>query len=118
MAVTVFYSWQSDTNQKVNRNFIEEALKKAIRKINADAELVPAAREEVQFDKDTVGSPGTPAIVDAIFDKIDRCAVFVPDVTFVATTKVGRPTPNANVMIEYGWALKSRGHHQIVPVMN
>ena len=118
MPVTVFYSWQSDTDPKANRNFIEEALKRAIRKINADAELVPAAREELQFDKDTVGLPGTPAIVDAIFDKIDRCAVFVPDVTFVATTKVGRPTPNANVMIEYGWALKSRGHHRIVPVMN
>jgi hypothetical protein len=118
MPVTVFYSWQSDTDPKANRNFIEAAFKRAIRKINADAELVSAARDELQFDKDTVGLPGTPAIVDAIFDKIDRCAVFVPDVTFVATTKKGRPTPNANVMIEYGWALKSRGHHRIVPVMN
>ena len=118
MPATVFYSWQSDTDPKANRNFIEEALKRAIRKINADAELVAAAREELQFDKDTVGLPGTPAIVDAIFEKIERCAIFVPDVTFVATTKVGRPTPNANVMIEYGWALKSRGHDRIVSVMN
>ena len=26
--------------------------------------------------------------------------------------------PNSNVLIEYGWALKSRGHGCIVPVMN
>ena len=117
MTLTVFYSWQSDTPSNVNRNFIEDALQRALEQINADAEVVNSPREVV-LDKDTRGVPGTPPIVETIFNKIDQCSVFVPDLTFVAKTKEGRPTPNANVLIEYGWALKSKGHQWIVPVMN
>lgn len=117
MTLTVFYSWQADTPARINRSLIESALKRALEQINADAKVVNSARE-VQLDKDTMGLPGTPPIVEAIFRKIDECAVFVPDLTFVAHTEAGRPTPNANVLIEYGWALKSRGHDRIVAVMN
>src|ERR1019366_2817708 len=28
------------------------------------------------------------------------------------------PSPNPNVLIEYGWALKSLGHGRMLPVMN
>jgi hypothetical protein len=42
----------------------------------------------------------------------------VPDLTFVGKRADGRPTPNPNVLIEYGWALKSIGYLRIVPVMN
>jgi hypothetical protein len=56
--------------------------------------------------------------VETIFRKIDNAAVFVPDLTFVGTRPDGRPTPNPNVLIEYGWALKSLTHARIVPVMN
>jgi hypothetical protein len=119
MALTVFYSWQSDTLSKVNRNFIEDALTRALKKTAAEAEVIPAARgQELKLDKDTAGRPGTPPIVETIFSKIGQCAVFVPDLTFVAKTASGRPTPNANVLIEYGWALKSRTDQRIVPVMN
>jgi hypothetical protein len=38
--------------------------------------------------------------------------------TFVGKRPDDRPTPNPNVLIEYGWALKSLGYGQIVPVMN
>ena len=119
MPLTIFYSWQTDTPARLNRSFIEDALKRALRQINASADVVNSERrEELKLDKDTMGLPGTPPIVEAIFKKIDGCAVFVPDVTFVAKTDAGRPTPNANVLIEYGWALKSRGHERIVAVMN
>jgi hypothetical protein len=119
MALTVFYSWQSDCPPRTNRNFIEDALKRALRKINTEADVVSSARDvSVVLDKDTAGLAGTPAIAEAIFKKIDECAVFVPDLTFVAKTGAGRPTPNPNVLIEYGWALKSRGLGRIVPVMN
>ncbi len=119
MALTIFYSWQTDTPSTTNRNFIEDALKRALKKINADAELVNSERNQnLTLDKDTKGLPGTPPIVQAIFDKIDCCAVFVPDLTFVGQIPKGRPTPNSNVLIEYGWALKSRGLSRIVPVMN
>ena len=94
-ALTVFYSWQTDTPSKVNRNFIEDALERALKQLNADAEVINSPRDVV-LDKDTKGVPGTPPIVETIFNKIDGCSVFIPDVTFVAKTKKRRPTPNAN----------------------
>ncbi len=54
MAITVFYSWQSDTAAKMNRNFIEDALKKAIKALGRDLEIQEALRdEEIRLDKDT-----------------------------------------------------------------
>lgn len=70
------------------------------------------------LDKDTKGVSGTPPIVETIFGKIDDCAVFVPDLTFVAQSVNGRKTPNPNVLIEYGWAQKSLGTPRIVALMN
>lgn len=119
MAITIFYSWQTDSPQTVNRNFIEGALKAALKKISREYVVENSPRDgKLALDKDTKGLPGTPPIVQAIFDKIDQCAVFIPDLTFVARTDKQRPVPNANVLIEYGWALKSVGYARIVPVMN
>ncbi len=119
MALSIFYSWQTDSPSSTNRNFIEDALKRAIKQLNADAEIVNSTRNEsLALDKDTKGLPGMPPIAQSLFDKIDGCAVFVPDLTFVAKTGGGRPTPNPNVLIEFGWALKSQGNSRIVPVMN
>ena len=36
MKVSIFYSWQSDLPSKTNRNFIEDAIKKALKSINKD----------------------------------------------------------------------------------
>jgi hypothetical protein len=45
--------------------------------------------------------------------------IFVPDLTFIGTRRDReRPTPNPNVLIEYGWALKKLGYDRIIPVMN
>ena len=119
MAKTVFYSWQSDSPNSTNRGFIEKALGIAIKSLGQDLALQEALRDEpIELDKDTKGVPGTPPIVDAIFNKISECGVFLPDLTFVAQTASGRQIPNPNVLIEYGWALKSVTHSQIVPVMN
>ena len=119
MAQTVFYSWQSDSPGKENRNFIEDALKRALKKIKREASVLVSPRpEDLEVDRDTKGKPGSPVIAETILQKIDECAVFVPDLTFVASTPKGRPTPNPNVLIEYGYALKSRGDSYIVCVMN
>ena len=110
MPITIFYSWQTDSPPATNRNFIEGALKKAIKKLQADVELVNSIRDQsLALDKDTKDVPGTPPIVQTIFGKIDECAAFVPDLTFVGKTPKGRLLPNSNVLIEYGWALKSSG---------
>lgn len=118
---TVFFSWQSDAPNRTGRTFIENALKRAIERIASDLDVEPALREDLSLDRDTKGIPGQPPIVDTIFKKIDRAAVFVPDLTFVGQRVLRephRPTPNPNVLIEYGWALKTLGHGRIVAVMN
>jgi hypothetical protein len=95
MPTTVFYSWQSDLPNNTNRGFIEDALEKAIKQLNKQLTVQEAERsEELKLDKDTQGVPGSPPIVQAIFDKISSAAVFVPDVTFVGKTYEGRPVLN------------------------
>ena len=118
MADKIFYSWQSDRPNNTNRGFIEDALTKAIRNLGrADNELYTPLRD-LELDKDTKGMPGSPPIADTIFRKIEECAVFIPDLTFCGLTDKKRPIPNANVLIEYGWALAKLGHERIVAVMN
>jgi hypothetical protein len=114
---TVFFSWQTDTSGREGRSLIERALERATSRINKDTS-VEGAERELSVDRDTKGVGGSPPIVDTIFRKIDQAAVFVPDLTFIGKRPDGRPTPNPNVLIEYGWALKSIGTGRIVPVMN
>ena len=112
--MTIFYSWQSDTDTALNRNFIEDCLGRALRKIGPELSLELAPR----IDRDTQGVPGTPEITATIMRKIDECDVFVADVTLVATTDAGKRSPNPNVMLEWGYALKARGSSAVVHVMN
>ena len=118
MPLTIFFSWQIDTETPGGRNLIERALERACSRISADTSIEEAVRENITVDRDTKGVAGSPPIVDTIFRKIDGAAVFVPDLTFIGKRPDGRPTPNPNVLVEYGWALKSLGHTRIVPVIN
>jgi hypothetical protein len=38
--------------------------------------------------------------------------------TFVASTEAAKLVPNPNVMLEYGYALCSKSHSVMIPVMN
>ncbi|MDB6149752.1 MAG: hypothetical protein JWQ44_1200, partial [Chthoniobacter sp.] len=122
----VFYSWQSDTPSNLNRSFVERALGIAIERLHADVALEPALRHAaVEIDKDTKGIGGSPPITQTILDKIQKCAAFVADLTFVGESlqSIKTPTkhrllPNPNVLIEYGYALHCHGHGRIVTVMN
>ena len=118
MTHKIFYSWQSDRPNRTTRAFIEDALKKAIRNLGSKASDVYESPRDLEFDKDTKDTPGSPPVVDTIFRKIEQCAVFVPDLTFCGVTESGRPIPNPNVLIEYGWALAKLGHERILGVMN
>lgn len=118
---TVFYSWQSDRPNKTCRNFIQAALKEAIRGINRELEVLVAERgESLTIDQDTKGVPGTPEIFNTILDKIEVCRIFAPDLTIVAKTDSGKSIPNPNVMVEYGWALSVLGRERsrFIPIMN
>ena len=70
---TVFLSWQSDIGE--TRNVIQSALEKAVRNLNRDCSV------EMRVDQDTAGVSGWPEITSAILDKIDKCEVFVADIT-------------------------------------
>ena len=111
---TIFYSWQSDTLNKVNRNFIKDALEKAVKNLNRSMNL----EEAIRFDQDTKDIPGTPEIANTIFEKIENCEVFVPDLTIVAKTKKNRQVSNPNVLLELGYAMKSIGSKRVIAIMN
>lgn len=113
----IFFSWQSDTPNAVGRSMIEACLERAIGLLQADAE-VDLADRELAMDKDTLHVPGSPAIAETIYSKIDRSAVFLSDLTYVSVRPNGGGIPNPNVLIEHGWALKSLSSRRVVSVMN
>lgn len=112
----VFWSWQSDTQAKLNKNFVKSALESALQVATENLDLSEADRPEL--DHDTKGAPGLVSIVDTIFKKIEEAAVFVGDITFVGNTTAGKKLPNPNVMIELGHALTSIGPERIILVTN
>lgn len=82
----IFFSWQSDTSTLNGRNLIDRALERAIGVLAADADIDPAVRE-LAVDRDSAGVPGSPPLVETIFNKIDRAAVFLSDLTYVAARR-------------------------------
>jgi len=117
MANAIFFSWQSDTPNKFGRTFLKEVLEEVCTSIALDTTLDEALRD-VEIDSDTQGVAGQPPIAETIFKKIDAAAVFVADMTFTGKRKDGRPLPNPNVLIEYGWALKSLTNERVICIMN
>lgn len=120
---TVFYSWQSDLSNATNRSFIQSCLEKAIKELRAEG----AIHIDPSPDRDTQGVPGSPDIAETIFEKIDSSAAFVGDVSFIngchpTPPKVDcdctRPTPNPNVLCEWGRATKSIGFERVLVVFN
>jgi hypothetical protein len=111
---TVFYSWQSDLPNATNRAFIEAALEMAVRSMREDESIVI----EPVIDRDTVGVPGAPDIAETILRKIEECHACVFDVSIINELDSSRPTPNPNVLIELGYALKALGASRVVLVMN
>src|SRR5581483_9102600 len=109
----VFYSWQSDLPNSCNRRLIGNALEGAAAAIATDASVAV----EPVIDRDTQGVPGSPDIAATIFSKIIVADVFVADVSIVVRDR-NRATPNPNVLIELGYALKALGHERIVLVFN
>jgi len=110
----IFYSWQSDLPNATNRGFIQDALENAAEAIRADATV----DVEPVIDRDTQGMAGSPDIATAIFDKISRSDLFLADVSITSRPRKARPSPNPNVLIELGYALKALGHERIILVFN
>lgn len=114
MPETIFYAWQSDHPSNVNKNFIRDAIERAIEALNAEIGVENALRE----DQDTEGVPGDINVAEVIFDKIDRCRIFVADITTITPDGANRPSPNPNVLVEYGRASVRPGSDRVVTIFN
>jgi hypothetical protein len=116
----IFYSWQSDRPNPVNRGFIQKALENAARSIRDDETI----QVEPRVDSDTSGVGGAPDIARTILSKIERCDIFVCDVSIINSElivegdKKYRATPNPNVMLELGYAIKAVSEQRIILMMN
>ncbi|NVK20872.1 MAG: hypothetical protein HWE30_19515 [Methylocystaceae bacterium] len=121
MADTIFYCWQSDTLEKNNRFLISEALRQAITNLNDQLEYDETIGEDtlpIDIDHDTRGELGSVPILDTIKKKIDKCKIFVADLTVVGKTPAGKKLMNSNVMIEYGYAVHAITTQRMMNVMN
>jgi hypothetical protein len=114
MNYTVFYSWQSDIDNNLNRSFIQDALEKAVKNISSQKKI----SFDAVVDRDTYGIPGSPSIVESITQKIAKSDVFVCDISIVNSTSEGRLTPNPNVLFELGYASAILGWDRIILVQN
>lgn len=122
MKINIFYSWQLTTDAKYNKNFISDCIKTAVKKIRQIPEF-----KNIDFNvKDAVrGESGQVPIADTIIQKIiPHCDIFIADLTankvnkFASWVFKNKPTPNANVMTEYGVALNSFSKQRIISVLN
>ncbi|WP_062290074.1 hypothetical protein [Nostoc piscinale] len=114
MNCKIFYSWQSDLPNKTNRGFIETALEAAAKSIRNDDSI----KVEPVIDRDTKDVPGSPDIAHTIFGKIEQAQVFVCDVSIINQNASSRLTPNPNVLLELGYAIKALGWNNVIMVLN
>ncbi len=98
----------------IRQFLIERALEGAAKAIRSDNSI----RVEPVIDRDTVGVPGAPDIASTIFGKIEQAHVFVCDISIINQGMVARPTPNPNVLLELGYAMKALGTQRAIMVLN
>jgi hypothetical protein len=113
VSIKIFYSWQSDLDSKLNRNFQLDCLRQAIKKLNAEFDL----EEPIREDHDTKGVLGSPDIASTILEKINSSDIFIGDISFVSKTDK-RSFSNPNVLIELGYAMSSIGDSRVINIMN
>src|SRR5688572_24306321 len=107
---TVFWSWQSDSDTAINRNFIQDCVERAAKNVGKGDGVI------IAVDRDTKGVGGTPNIADTILAKIRAADIFVWDATLAYSKP--RPAPNPNVMLEFGYALAILGDGRMIGVLN
>lgn len=110
----IFYSWQSDLPGNKTRNFIRDCIDEAI-DLAEESEAIEAERDEA-----TKGMTGSPNIVTTLFSKIDDCDFFIADISlcFTETQKHEKKSPNPNVMLELGYAVKTLGWERVLCLCN
>lgn len=108
----LFYSWQNDRIDV--KGIVFNALKSAKVKLKSEGICLI-------IDQDTSGRTGKRKIEDEVLKKIEKCDIFLADLTPV-TCLVKAPEkhelpklmPNSNVMFEYGYALRAKGENRMI----
>lgn len=110
----IFYSWQSDLPGNKTRNFIRDCIDEAI-DLAEESEAIEAERDEA-----TKGMTGSPNIVTTLFSKIDECDFFIADISlcYAEIQKNEKKSPNPNVMLELGYAVKTLGWERVLCLCN
>lgn len=110
----IFYSWQSDLPGNSTRNFIEDVIRAAVKYLAGTVTVIP--------DRDTRGELGSPNIETIIFDKIDKCDLFIADLSIVGEYQDSngntKYVPNPNVLIELGYAVKVLSWERVICFVN
>lgn len=72
----------------------------------------------MDYDRDTIGRSGSPDISEVIFDKIEKSILFICDISIVTKGESTRKSPNPNVLIELGFAVKQLGWERVICLFN
>ena len=129
MKLKIFYSWQSQTDEKLNRYFISETIEAAVQIIKQKDEY-----QDVEFEivEGTRSLPGSPVVGSKIVEElIPDCDIFIADLSvvnrlgctakFIVTKLLNeqyRPQQNNNVIHEYGAARTKLGEERIIGILN
>jgi hypothetical protein len=110
MTPTIFFSWQSNSEQKYNRNFLKGHIEHVTKGLPFETKYT--------YDEATRGLSGTPDIPSSIFSKIENAAVALFDVSIVTRLKRKTGAISSNVAIELGFAAHAIGWNRIICIMN
>ncbi|MFD2744036.1 MULTISPECIES: hypothetical protein [Sphingobacterium] len=128
MKIKIFYSWQTTTNTKYNKNFILTCLEKAVKKVNKKPEL-----KDIEFIilEGVRGEPGSPQVASKITDeRIPNSDIFIADLSVVnhisgfkkfirkIVNDKFKPFQNNNVINEHGVANNAIGLEKMIGVLN
>lgn len=111
---TIFYSWQSNSSKDTNWAFIETVLTELIEELNLEQ------LDTYELERDTLNITGFPDPFEHILKKIDESAIFVCDLTIVNPHESNEKlkTPNANVMLELGYAISRLSLENVICLYN
>jgi len=87
---------------------------RAIDQLNKKGDLIV----DFDIDRDTLDRTGSPDIVHSIFEKIDKCQIFIGDISIINQHDQSRNTPNPNVLTELGWAAAKLSWDAVLCVFN
>ncbi len=128
MKLKLFFSWQTTTNTKYNKNFILSCIEKAVKKVKLKPEL-----KDVEFVilEGVTGEPGSPQVASKIADeRIPTSDIFISDLSVVNQISyfqkivrkvVGdkfKPFQNNNVIYEHGVAYNAIGLEKMIGILN